>query len=60
MVSELRDGSRSLNHQTFTGPWAGLPVVWFGSSGVERRGWGDWGLWFPSRRSDTMKRWLTS
>ena len=34
MISGSRDGSRALNRQTFTGPWARLPVVWFGSGGL--------------------------
>ena len=35
MSSGSRDGSRALNRQTFTGPWAGLPVASFRSSGLK-------------------------
>jgi hypothetical protein len=34
LVSGSRDGSWALNRQTFTDPWAGLPMAWFGSGGL--------------------------
>ena len=40
MVSGSRDGSRALNHQTITGPWAGLPGAVVRIRRVERQGWG--------------------
>ena len=43
MVSGSRDGSRALNRQIFTGPWAGLPgcrAAGVRIRRVERQGWG--------------------